>query len=158
MKKVVEFLTPSETREFARILGERLKKPLSILFFGELGAGKTFFIRGLAEGLGTKDRVKSPSFTILYIYKADKMPIYHFDLYRLDQNGILDLFKEGYFDREGIVLIEWAEKLPSYEYFSPFLKIEIFITGENSRKFVFSSDSLEIEKLINEVINEYTWN
>ncbi len=84
-----------------------------VLLIGELGAGKTTFVKGIALGLGLKDlrQVCSPSFTILNIYQA-RFPVFHFDLYRLEKEGdILDLGWEDYLDR-GVVVVEWGEKVP----------------------------------------------
>ncbi|MBN2409436.1 MAG: tRNA (adenosine(37)-N6)-threonylcarbamoyltransferase complex ATPase subunit type 1 TsaE [Candidatus Aminicenantes bacterium] len=112
LRKVI---TRSEEGTFrlARNMARRFKGKEVVLLSGELGAGKTIFAKGLAAGLGMKERrlVCSPSFTILNIYEG-RFPIYHFDLYRLEKAGdILDLGWEDYIDR-GVVIVEWGERVP----------------------------------------------
>lgn len=102
-----------ETLELARDLARGFRGREVVLLIGELGAGKTTFVKGIALGLGLKDlrQVCSPSFTILNIYQA-RFPVFHFDLYRLEKEGdILDLGWEDYLDR-GVVVVEWGEKVP----------------------------------------------
>jgi tRNA threonylcarbamoyladenosine biosynthesis protein TsaE len=110
-----ETVTRSEEETFclARDMAREFKGHEVVLLIGELGAGKTTFVRGIAAGLGLKDlnEVCSPSFTILNIYQA-KALIFHFDLYRLEREAdIFDLGWEDYLDR-GVVLVEWGERLP----------------------------------------------
>ncbi|MEK7841327.1 MAG: tRNA (adenosine(37)-N6)-threonylcarbamoyltransferase complex ATPase subunit type 1 TsaE, partial [Deltaproteobacteria bacterium] len=100
---------------------------------GELGAGKTSFTQGIAEGLGVTSYVKSPSFTIVNEYKGI-LPVYHIDLYRLgDINEIYELGIDEYLYRDGVTIIEWAEKaiplLPE-----KYILIKFFYTGEKTRK------------------------
>jgi len=75
---------------------------------GELGAGKTTLTRGIARGLGYQGRVNSPTFTLMNVYQAG-FTVYHFDFYRLDEGGLLDLGLEDYLGREGICIVEWPE-------------------------------------------------
>ncbi len=100
-----------ETFLFAKKLAESFQGKEIVLLTGELGAGKTVFARGIAAGLGLEDinQVCSPSFTLVNIYRA-KWPIFHIDLYRLENKSeIADLGWEDYFDR-GVIVVEWAEK------------------------------------------------
>ncbi|HEK86657.1 MAG: tRNA (adenosine(37)-N6)-threonylcarbamoyltransferase complex ATPase subunit type 1 TsaE [Candidatus Saccharicenans sp.] len=102
-----------ETFEFARKLGRLLTGNEVILISGELGVGKTVFVRGLAAGLGVKDEslICSPSFTLINVYPG-RVPFYHVDLYRLEKpEEIADLGLEDYFGA-GLVAIEWAERIP----------------------------------------------
>lgn len=75
---------------------------------GELGAGKTTLTRGIVRGLGYQGRVNSPTFTLMNVYQAG-LTIYHFDFYRLDEGGLLDLGLEDYLGREGVCIVEWPE-------------------------------------------------
>lgn len=102
---------------------------------GDLGAGKTTLIQGICEGLGIKDYVTSPSFTIINEYNG-KLPVFHIDLYRLEEiESIKDLGIEEYFQKDGIIIIEWAERmfdlLPKKA-----LKIKIEVIDENTRNIV----------------------
>ncbi len=102
-----------ETLRLARELASGLEGSEVILLSGELGAGKTVFAKGLAGGLGVEDtsRVCSPSYTLVNVYKG-RVPVFHIDLYRLEKESeILDLGWDDYLG-EGVVIIEWAEKLP----------------------------------------------
>jgi len=112
--KVQEFITRSEEETFqlAHKLAQTFKGDEVVLLFGDLGAGKTVFAKGVASGLGIKDHryVCSPSFTLINIYQAN-YPIYHVDLYRLGTGAdIQDLGWEDYLG-QGVVVVEWAEKL-----------------------------------------------
>ena len=110
--KVILSYSEEETFRLAYELTEGFKGEEVVLLFGELGAGKTVFAKGIASGLGFKDyhHVCSPSFTLVNMYQA-KYPIYHVDLYRLGKNKeILDLGWEDYIGH-GVVIVEWAEKL-----------------------------------------------
>lgn len=111
MKMITQ--SAAETRQLGVKLGKQLRPNAVIGFFGDLGAGKTTFIQGLAEGvLGTADAiVNSPTFTYLNIYKGDKT-LYHFDLYRLrDVDEFLSMGFDEMFDAGGICCVEWAEKI-----------------------------------------------
>lgn len=102
-----------ETHELGRVLGEQLLPNSLVCFFGDLGAGKTTFIKGLASGvLGTQgEEVNSPTFTYLNIYHGTKT-LYHFDLYRLhDADEFLSMGFDEVFDAGGVTCLEWAEKI-----------------------------------------------
>lgn len=122
-----------ETVELGRQIGKGLKAGAVIALTGELGAGKTSFTQGIAEGLGVTSYVKSPSFTIVNEYKGT-LPVYHIDLYRLgDVNEIYELGIDEYLYRDGVTIIEWAEK--AYPILSEeYILIKFFYTGEKTRK------------------------
>jgi tRNA threonylcarbamoyladenosine biosynthesis protein TsaE len=105
-----------ETTELGVKLAESLKPGDSVALIGELGAGKTHFVHGIARGLGVEGSVTSPSFTIINIYETrDSAKLYHVDLYRIEEAGELDeLGLEEYIYSEGVTIIEWAEKAPEY--------------------------------------------
>lgn len=126
--------SPEETGEIGRSLAKNLSPGSIVSFFGDLGAGKTTLIKSLTAELAGIDphEVSSPTFTYLHIYEG-KCPIYHFDLYRLENaNAFLERGFDEYFDADGICLIEWAERiepiLPKHT-----LRIEIKHSGENNR-------------------------
>ncbi len=104
--------SPEETLALAKKLARTFKGNEVVFLIGELGAGKTVFAKGIASGLGLKNvhQVCSPTFTLMNVYLA-RVPIYHFDLYRLARAGeITDLGFEDYIG-EGVVVVEWAEKI-----------------------------------------------
>ena len=121
-----------ETKAFGKKLAACLKPGSILALSGELGAGKTTLVQGIAQGLGVTDYVASPSFTLINEYHG-KLPLFHIDLYRLENLAeIDDLGLEEYFDRPGTITIEWAEKmkklLPDQ---TKWIKIEV--KDENTR-------------------------
>ncbi len=103
----------AETKKIAEAFAKKLKKGTIVAFLGDLGAGKTFFIKSLVNSLDTnqKNEVTSPTFTYLNIYES-KYPIYHFDLYRIkNKNHFLSFGFDEYLAKAGICLIEWAENI-----------------------------------------------
>lgn len=107
--------TPEETKQLAATLAPLLRAGDVILLEGDLGAGKTHFVQGLAAALGVSTPVTSPTFNILLEYHEGKLPLYHFDLYRLDEAWQLediDYFSAIEGDSDGVALVEWAEKFP----------------------------------------------
>lgn len=95
-----------DTEAFAEQLAKALFPGAVLALWGGLGAGKTAFVRGLARGLGVKGHVSSPTFTLIHEHAGDPS-LYHFDLYRLDEDGLTDLGAEEYFSGAGISAIEW---------------------------------------------------
>lgn len=129
-----------ETMYIGKALAKNLKRGDIICLFGELGSGKTVLTKGIASGLGINNaRVNSPSFVLIREYAQGRVPLYHFDLYRLKaQKDILALGYEEYLYGEGIAVIEWADRL---KYLLPgeFLKVELFVRGESERRLEFSA-------------------
>jgi tRNA threonylcarbamoyladenosine biosynthesis protein TsaE len=102
---------PSETIAFARDLASRLRPGTIIALNGDLGSGKTQFVKGLASGIGFGGEVTSPTFTLIHEYVGGRLPIYHFDFYRLEnEDEALRLGLEEYLQGNGICVIEWAGK------------------------------------------------
>ncbi len=99
-------------REFGKELAQRLKPGDVLALIGDLGTGKTTLTRYIAEGLGVTEQVTSPTFTIVREYTSGRLPLYHFDVYRL--SGGEELFETGaeeYFDAGGVCVIEWADRI-----------------------------------------------
>jgi len=102
----------TETTAAGRNLGGQLRAGDAILLYGDLGAGKTAFVRGLAEGLGIEaDAVSSPTFTLIQEYRGGRLPLYHVDLYRLDDPREIDDLGLEEIAAEGVLAVEWAGKL-----------------------------------------------
>ena len=103
---------PGETKEIGRQIGKQLTRGDVVALTGSLGAGKTCLIQGLVNGLGAEtDCVTSPSFVLINEYQG-RMPVYHFDIYRLSsEKEVLDLGYEEYIDGHGVTIIEWADKI-----------------------------------------------
>ena len=130
-----------ETIKIGSRLAKRLKAGDVVALVGELGSGKTVFTKGIAQGLGVKNAryVNSPTFVIIKEYRG-KVPLYHFDLYRLDSPSSLDsLGWDEYFYGGGIAVIEWADKarrlLPKKH-----IEVRLSVAGENRRKIIIKSE------------------
>ena len=125
--------SPVETEGVGQRLAEKLLPGTVIAFRGDLGAGKTAFTRGLARGLGSTDRVTSPTYTIVNEYLGGKMPLLHFDMYRLGSSDeLFDIGWEDYLVRGGVCAVEWSENVS--DAMDGALVITIEKTGEESRK------------------------
>lgn len=123
----------SETEKAGRDLARELGPGTVIAFYGELGAGKTTFIRGLAAALGVQAPVTSPTYTIVNEYGGE-IPLFHFDMYRLKSSD--DLFEigwEDYLGRGGILAVEWSENVED-AFESDVLRVRIEKAGENCRR------------------------
>ena len=122
-----------ETRKLGERLADQLKAGDVILLEGELGAGKSELARGVAKGLGVQETVTSPSFTILNVYESGRMPLYHFDWYRLESSEELyELGMDEYLGGDGIALVEWPERCPDAVP-AQYLRIRIGAEGEITR-------------------------
>lgn len=132
----------SNSKETTRLFGEELSKLLSVgdcvLLEGDLGAGKTTLVGGVAKGLGIEGDVISPTFNIMKCYFGGKLPLYHIDAYRLEDQNI-ELGLEEYIEGDGVCFIEWPVFI---EPLLPDVRLEIRLThlGEDSRKIVVSAD------------------
>ena len=112
--KAVRYVTdsPEETEEIGRRLSSKLPAGSVVAFTGDLGAGKTAFVRGMAKGLGISERVTSPTFTIVNEYTGGRLPLFHFDLYRLGgSDELFDIGWEDYLRRGGVCAVEWSENV-----------------------------------------------
>ncbi len=140
------------TQDFGYRLGSLINKRTVILLTGDLGAGKTTFTASLAKGLGVKEIVNSPTFTILKEYDSGRLPLYHFDAYRLEGNE-QDLGFDEYIDDEAVSVIEWPmfmqEDLPD-EY----MQIEIKRIEDDKRQMKITCVGKEYGKLCQEALNE----
>ncbi|MCI7067877.1 MAG: tRNA (adenosine(37)-N6)-threonylcarbamoyltransferase complex ATPase subunit type 1 TsaE [Butyrivibrio crossotus] len=109
---VFESTSSQMTFEFAKKIGENLKGGDVLCLDGDLGVGKTVFTKGVAAGLGIKDDVSSPTFTLIQEYYGGRLPLYHFDVYRIDGPWDMDdLGYEEYFYGEGVCLVEWGSMI-----------------------------------------------
>lgn len=106
---IIETNTPKETFDFGKHLGECAEAGTVYTLIGDLGVGKTVLTQGLAKGLNITEPVNSPTFTIVQIYEEGRLPLYHFDVYRIgDVEEMEEIGYEDYFYGEGVTLIEWA--------------------------------------------------
>ena len=104
--------SPADTEAVGASLAAKLEPGSVIAFTGDLGAGKTAFTRGLAKGLGIEERVTSPTFTIVNEYEGGRLPLFHFDMYRLGSaDELFDIGWEDYLARGGVCAVEWSENI-----------------------------------------------
>ena len=104
--------SPAETEALGAALAGRLKPGAVVAFSGDLGAGKTAFVRGMARGLDIPERVTSPTFTIVNEYEGGRLPLFHFDMYRLSSSDeLFDIGWEDYLARGGVCAVEWSENV-----------------------------------------------
>jgi tRNA threonylcarbamoyladenosine biosynthesis protein TsaE len=133
----------AETAALARTLAASLNAGDVLLLSGNLGAGKTAFVRGLAEGLGIDpDEVSSPTFTLVHEYRGGRLTLYHVDLYRLDRAATEDLGLEEMGVADGVLAIEWPDRLthalPAAQ------QVTIEIVDEQTRRITIPSDNSEL--------------
>jgi tRNA threonylcarbamoyladenosine biosynthesis protein TsaE len=128
---------PEATRELGRELSLTLQENTVIGLSGDLGAGKTEFVKGIAEGLGSNDPVTSPTFTLIHEYRSGRLPLFHMDFYRLETENELDeIGFDDYLRQTGICAIEWADRFP--DRIPPAaIRVEIRITSANERVIVW---------------------
>lgn len=127
----MQFISNSveETERIGAQLASELPAGSIVAFTGDLGAGKTAFVRGMARGLGIDERVTSPTFTIVNEYEGGRRPLFHFDLYRLfDAGELFDIGWEDYLSRGGICAVEWSER--ASEAMENCIRVDI-VRGEN---------------------------
>ena len=107
---VIDSFCAKDTYELGEKIGQMAKPGVVISLTGDLGVGKTVFTQGLAKGLGIEEPVNSPTFTIVQVYEEGRLPLYHFDVYRIgDIEEMDEIGYEDYFYGEGVCLIEWAD-------------------------------------------------
>ena len=137
-----------QTEQVGERLGRALKKGDIVCFFGNLGSGKTTFIKGIARGLKIKaSKVNSPTFVLMNIY-GGRLPLFHFDLYRIKYIREIDaLGYDEFFYDDGVAVIEWAQRLKGYLP-AEYLKIELMHKGPTERVVLISSSGKRYEKYI----------
>lgn len=136
-------------------LGERMAAYLRpgdvVVLNGDLGAGKTTFTKGIAKGLGIKEIIKSPTFTIIHEYQDGRIPLYHMDAYRLENGGAEDLGLDEYFDGDGVSVVEWAQ-FAEDELPDEFLVITFKRTDdENKRILTFDPRGQHFQEMVDQL-------
>ncbi len=138
-----------DTLEIAQNIESEKFPGMVICLNGDLGSGKTVFVKGFAGALGIEDNITSPTFTIVKEYLSGEAPLYHMDVYRIDENP--DFGVEDYFNKDGICILEWAEliedRLPEER-----LDINIKIINENTRVLIFNPHGIKYEELCDAVV------
>jgi tRNA threonylcarbamoyladenosine biosynthesis protein TsaE len=133
--------SPAETEAVGVALAAQLTPGTILAYRGDLGAGKTAFTRGLARGLGCTELVTSPTYTIVNEYLGGRLPLFHFDMYRLaSSDDLWDIGWEDYLDRGGICAVEWSENVE--EALEDFILVNIEKIGDESRRITIEGGDL----------------
>ena len=133
--------SPEQTEQLGQTLARQLPPGTVIAYLGDLGAGKTAFTRGLAKGLDCKEQVTSPTYTIVNEYLTGRMPLFHFDMYRLTcADDLWDIGWEDYLDRGGICAVEWSENVS--EAMEGALTVRIEKLDEETRRITLEGGDL----------------
>ncbi|KRK90002.1 tRNA threonylcarbamoyladenosine biosynthesis protein TsaE [Lentilactobacillus sunkii] len=155
LSKTITVDSAEQTMSIGQKLADFLQPRDLILLDGDLGAGKTTFTKGLAKGLGITRPIKSPTFTIIREYQDGRIPLYHMDVYRLEEGGGDDLGLEEYFNGDGVNVVEWskfvADELPN-QYLRIIFKRDDS-QGDNVRTLTFEAKGDRFEKMISEVLD-----
>lgn len=148
----------AETVYIGQVLGRAVSLPLVIALNGELGTGKTALARGIAKGLGVTQTVTSPTFILLNIYSG-RLPVYHFDFYRLPEKEIYWLGFEDYLPGEGVAIIEWADRFPEIipsRHLN--ITLERFFDAEGEgRRLQFTPHDQSSSLLVEDILNRISW-
>lgn len=139
----MEFIThsPEETEKIGEALAKSLQPGTILAYRGDLGAGKTAFTRGLARGLGCKETVTSPTYTIVNEYLGGRLPLFHFDMYRLaSSDDLWDIGWEDYLEREGVCAVEWSENVA--DAMENAVTVTIEKLGETTRRITIEGNLL----------------
>jgi len=163
MQQAEAYLTTRKEEDTAFIgemLGRTINSPLVVALQGELGAGKTVFVRGAARGLEAAEHVSSPTFVLLKIYQG-RLPVYHFDFYRLSGSAdeTEELGFEEYLPGNGVAFIEWAERLPGLlppEHLLVIIELHHDKFGE-SRRLRFIPHGRRAEQVVETIIETISW-
>jgi len=136
VKEIFFLATPDETRRLGRLLGKRLGPDSVVALIGNLGAGKTCMIQGLAVGLGVSEDyiIASPTFNLANEYLG-RVPFFHLDVYRLEGNDFFEAGLDEYFIRKGVVALEWADKIKDVLP-QPYLEVELTHIESGGRRAV----------------------
>ena len=150
----VKVKSADETIELGKKLASLLKAGDVILLDGDLGAGKTTFTKGLGEGFGIKRSIKSPTFTIIREYSGGRLPLYHMDVYRLEDGSGDELGLDEYFEGDGVSVVEWsqfvADTLPEDYLKISFQRLDN--EAESERELTFEGTNSRFNNMINDVL------
>ena len=139
----MEFIThcPEQTEEIGAALAKQLTPGTVLAYEGDLGAGKTAFTRGLARGLGAGDMVTSPTYTIVNEYLSGRLPLFHFDMYRLaSSDDLWDIGWEDYLERGGVCAVEWSENVA--DALEGYIRVRIEKIGDEDRRITIEGGDI----------------
>lgn len=153
--KTVHTKNETETLALAQKLADFLLPGMTLLLYGDLGAGKTTFTKGIGAGLGVQRIIKSPTYTIVREYTDGRLPLYHVDLYRLEEDEVVDLALDEYFEGNGVSIVEWPSVSPED---LPEEVLEISLTTDladlNQRTITFAAKGKSYETLLEQLFTD----
>lgn len=152
MELRIESHNKEETRALAKKLSSFLLPEDVVLLEGDLGAGKTTFVGGVAKGLGIEEEVISPTFNIMKCYFGGKIPLYHIDAYRLEGQNI-EIGLDEYIEGDGVCFIEWPAFIAPLIPDDP-LRVELHSKGGDEREITFHSTSIHFDKVLSSLKEE----
>ena len=139
-----------ETIEIAQNIESEKFPNMVICLIGDLGSGKTIFTKGFAEALGIEENITSPTFNIINEYNTEEMNLYHMDLYRLE-GDVRNLGLEEYFEKDGVVIIEWADMIEDYLP-DERLEIKFKVVDEDTRVLIFKPYGTKYEEICEAIL------
>ncbi|SFC54399.1 tRNA threonylcarbamoyladenosine biosynthesis protein TsaE [Alkalibacterium subtropicum] len=143
-----------ETKKMAERIAGSLEPGMTILLEGQLGAGKTTFTKGIAEGLGIQRIIKSPTYTLIKEYTDGTLPLYHMDLYRLEDAEDEDLGLEEYFYGDGVTIVEWGSYMQD-ELPDEYLMIQISVLPDSEkRELIITAQGEKYQKIMERLEDE----
>lgn len=150
--KTIQTTNEAETMALAKKLADFLLPGMTILLYGDLGAGKTTFTKGIGAGLGVKRIIKSPTYTIVREYTDGRLPLYHVDLYRLEESEVVDLALDEYFEGDGVSIVEWPSVSPE-DLPKEVLEISLAtdLSDLNKRTLTFEAKGKSYETLLEKI-------
>jgi tRNA threonylcarbamoyladenosine biosynthesis protein TsaE len=152
---VIDSRSPHETKSWGRRLASVLEGGELLGLIGDLGAGKTCFIKGLASGLNLREEdILSPTFTMIEEHRG-RFQLFHIDLYRLEEAGLDDMGLREYLFSDGVAAVEWFERLHDSEAIES-LSVRISYAGANSRRIEFSAADIRHASIITKLKNRFS--
>lgn len=143
----------NETVALGKAIGQSLISGDCLILTGELGTGKTALTKGIALGLGIEQMIKSPTYTIVREYHQGRLPLFHMDVYRIEDGG-LELGLEEYFESDGVSIVEWGQQVQS-ELPASYLEIILSYTNEeNQRTIGFRANGQRSEQLLEDIVRK----
>jgi tRNA threonylcarbamoyladenosine biosynthesis protein TsaE len=148
--RAIKTSSEDETIQLGFNIGKNCKGGEVIALCGDLGAGKTNFVKGVGKGLNINRVLTSPTFLICQSYMTGRLPLYHFDLYRVsDFSEVEDIGWYDFLNSKGVIIIEWAEKIEDFLFsYQTILWVFINIISENEREFVFKTNNNQVSYLL----------
>lgn len=143
----------NQSQKLGEIIGQVAEAGDNLVLTGDLGAGKTTLTKGIAQGLGIQQMIKSPTYTIIREYQQGRLPLYHMDVYRIE-SGADDLGLDDYFEGDGLSVIEWGKQLGEYMPLD-YLELILNKVSDDSREIELVAHGKKGQKFAERILNEW---